>query len=163
MVLFFNCLLTFGSYFCFDIPSVLQDQFQGVSEQQWLSADQSWLIALRESHMNFLSLQNLTCANTTVINGTVDCVLGLGMTPQQYNLLYAIYAWTYVHTHTHTQMSCEVLMKELIIYLIYTLLSPGMQWWWSWLDSWLINWGIAVGLSQLCKCWSSICFRGTFD
>ncbi|XP_053720890.1 major facilitator superfamily domain-containing protein 1 [Synchiropus splendidus] len=66
LVLFFNCLLTFGSYFCFDIPSVLQDQFQG----------------------------NLTCSNTTVINGTVDCVVGLGMTPQEYNLLYAIYAWT---------------------------------------------------------------------
>lgn len=30
-VLLFNCLLTFGSYFCFDIPSVLQEQFQGVS------------------------------------------------------------------------------------------------------------------------------------
>uniref|UniRef100_A0A3Q2C7L1 Lysosomal dipeptide transporter MFSD1 n=1 Tax=Cyprinodon variegatus TaxID=28743 RepID=A0A3Q2C7L1_CYPVA len=66
MVLFFNCLLTFGSYFCFDIPSVLQDQFQG----------------------------NLTCPNVTLINGTVDCVEGLGMSPQQYNLLYAIYAWT---------------------------------------------------------------------
>lgn len=38
--------------------------------------------------------QNLTCLNTTVVNGTVDCVLGLGMSPQQYNLLYAIYAWT---------------------------------------------------------------------
>ncbi|KAJ0015875.1 hypothetical protein NQD34_014165 [Periophthalmus magnuspinnatus] len=66
VVLFFNCLLTFGSYFCFDMPSVLQDQFQG----------------------------NLTCPNTTVINSTVECVEGLGMTPQQYNLLYAIYAWT---------------------------------------------------------------------
>ncbi|KAL6095158.1 uncharacterized protein ACO6RY_16418 [Pungitius sinensis] len=66
VVLFFNCLLTFGSYFCFDIPSVLQDQFQG----------------------------NLTCSNATVINGTVDCVPGLGMNPEQYNLLYAIYAWT---------------------------------------------------------------------
>lgn len=31
VVLLFNCLLTFGSYFCFDIPSVLQEQFQGVS------------------------------------------------------------------------------------------------------------------------------------
>lgn len=71
--------------------------------------------------MNFLSLQNLTCANTTVINGTVDCVLGLGMTPQQYNLLYAIYAWTYVHTHTHTRLSCEVPRKELIIYLSFIL------------------------------------------
>ena len=30
LVLFFNCLLTFGSYFCFDMPSVLQAQFQGV-------------------------------------------------------------------------------------------------------------------------------------
>ncbi|PWA21960.1 hypothetical protein CCH79_00015601 [Gambusia affinis] len=66
LVLFFNCLLTFGSYFCFDIPSVLQDQFQG----------------------------NLTCPNATATNGTVDCVEGLGMSPQQYNLLYAVYAWT---------------------------------------------------------------------
>ncbi|CAG04340.1 unnamed protein product [Tetraodon nigroviridis] len=34
VVLFFNCLLTFGSYFCFDMPSVLQDQFQGVREHR---------------------------------------------------------------------------------------------------------------------------------
>ncbi|RXN02254.1 major facilitator superfamily domain-containing 1-like protein [Labeo rohita] len=70
VVLFFNCMLTFGSYFCFDIPSVLQEQFQG----------------------------NLTCPNATVSNstgnGTGVCVEGLGMTPQEYNLLYAIYAWT---------------------------------------------------------------------
>uniref|UniRef100_A0AAR2M3Z8 Lysosomal dipeptide transporter MFSD1 n=1 Tax=Pygocentrus nattereri TaxID=42514 RepID=A0AAR2M3Z8_PYGNA len=69
MVLFFNCMLTFGSYFCFDIPSVLQEQFQG----------------------------NLTCPNSTVSSGSSngsECVEGLGMTPQQYNLLYAIYAWT---------------------------------------------------------------------
>lgn len=70
VVLFFNCMLTFGSYFCFDIPSVLQEQFQG----------------------------NLTCLNGTVsnstANGTGACVEGLGMTPQEYNLLYAIYAWT---------------------------------------------------------------------
>ncbi|XP_015283617.1 PREDICTED: major facilitator superfamily domain-containing protein 1-like [Gekko japonicus] len=71
LVLFFNCLLTFGSYFCFDIPSVLQDQFQG----------------------------NLTCLNGThpngtEQNGTAGCVEGLGMTPEEYNLLYAIYAWT---------------------------------------------------------------------
>ncbi|KAK2870450.1 hypothetical protein Q8A67_024842 [Cirrhinus molitorella] len=70
VVLFFNCMLTFGSYFCFDIPSVLQEQFQG----------------------------NLTCPNTTVSNSTANgtgvCVEGLGMTPQEYNLLYAIYAWT---------------------------------------------------------------------
>ncbi|XP_030622945.1 major facilitator superfamily domain-containing protein 1 [Chanos chanos] len=65
VVLFFNCMLTFGSYFCFDIPSVLQEQFQG----------------------------NLTCPNSTVSNGSA-CVEGLGMTPQEYNLLYAIYAWT---------------------------------------------------------------------
>ncbi|XP_049336265.1 major facilitator superfamily domain-containing protein 1 [Astyanax mexicanus] len=69
LVLFFNCMLTFGSYFCFDIPSVLQEQFQG----------------------------NLTCPNSTVSFGSSngsECVEGLGMTPQQYNLLYAIYAWT---------------------------------------------------------------------
>uniref|UniRef100_A0A3Q3VM17 Lysosomal dipeptide transporter MFSD1 n=1 Tax=Mola mola TaxID=94237 RepID=A0A3Q3VM17_MOLML len=66
VLLFFNCLLSFGSYFCFDIPSVLQDQFQG----------------------------KLTCPNATVINGTVDCVLGLGMTPQEYNFLFVIHSWT---------------------------------------------------------------------
>ncbi|XP_029813788.1 major facilitator superfamily domain-containing protein 1-like isoform X2 [Manacus vitellinus] len=70
-VLLFNCLLTFGSYFCFDMPSVLQQQLQG----------------------------NLTCPNgthhnSTGHNGTLECVEGLGMTPAQYNLLYAIYAWT---------------------------------------------------------------------
>ncbi|XP_016327390.1 major facilitator superfamily domain-containing protein 1-like [Sinocyclocheilus anshuiensis] len=41
---------------------------------------------------------NLTCPNGTVSNstatGTGACVEGLGMTPQEYNLLYAIYAWT---------------------------------------------------------------------
>ncbi|XP_075035608.1 lysosomal dipeptide transporter MFSD1-like [Mixophyes fleayi] len=72
VVLFFNCLLTFGSYFCFDIPSVLQNQFQG----------------------------NLTCTNGSHPNSTHSsnhssgCVEGLGMTPEQYNLLYAVYAWT---------------------------------------------------------------------
>lgn len=30
VVVLFNCLQTFGCYFCYDIPSVLQDQFQGV-------------------------------------------------------------------------------------------------------------------------------------
>ncbi|XP_076842967.1 lysosomal dipeptide transporter MFSD1 isoform X2 [Brachyhypopomus gauderio] len=59
-------MLTFGSYFCFDIPSVLQEQFQG----------------------------NLTCPNSTVSSNGTECVEGLGMTPQEYNLLYAIYAWT---------------------------------------------------------------------
>lgn len=30
VVLLFNCLQTFGIFFCFDLPSALQDQFQGV-------------------------------------------------------------------------------------------------------------------------------------
>ncbi|XP_062915202.1 major facilitator superfamily domain-containing protein 1-like isoform X2 [Mobula hypostoma] len=38
--------------------------------------------------------QNITCFNSTVTNGTTDCVEGLGMTPEQYNLLFATYAWT---------------------------------------------------------------------
>ncbi|XP_063286677.1 major facilitator superfamily domain-containing protein 1-like [Pelobates fuscus] len=66
LVLFFTCLLTFGSYFCFDIPSVLQDQFQG----------------------------NITFQNGTSTNHSGGCVDGLGMSPEEYNLLYAIYAWT---------------------------------------------------------------------
>lgn len=59
-------MLTFGTYFCFDMPSVLQTVFQG----------------------------NLTCENATHHSGEPDCVEGLGMTYVQYNLLYAIYAWT---------------------------------------------------------------------
>ncbi|XP_063286681.1 major facilitator superfamily domain-containing protein 1-like [Pelobates fuscus] len=66
LVLFFNCLLMFGSYFCFDLPSVLQDQFQG----------------------------NITCQNGTSTNHSGGCVEGLGMSPEEYNLLFAIYAWT---------------------------------------------------------------------
>uniref|UniRef100_A0A8C5R290 Lysosomal dipeptide transporter MFSD1 n=1 Tax=Leptobrachium leishanense TaxID=445787 RepID=A0A8C5R290_9ANUR len=66
LVLFFNCMVSFGSYFCFDIPSVLQDQFQG----------------------------NLTCHYRTFTNHSRACVEGLGMSPQEYNLLYAICAWT---------------------------------------------------------------------
>ncbi|TNN03967.1 hypothetical protein fugu_000996 [Takifugu bimaculatus] len=74
VVLLFNCLQTFGSFFCYDIPSVLQDQFPGGKEGQ----------------------ANLTCPNATEVNGTVDCVLGMGMTPQQYNLLFAVHSWASV-------------------------------------------------------------------
>ncbi|XP_062915201.1 major facilitator superfamily domain-containing protein 1-like isoform X1 [Mobula hypostoma] len=66
LLLFFNCLPGFASCFYYAIPSVLQDKFQG----------------------------NITCFNSTVTNGTTDCVEGLGMTPEQYNLLFATYAWT---------------------------------------------------------------------
>ncbi|XP_071039027.1 lysosomal dipeptide transporter MFSD1 [Parasteatoda tepidariorum] len=69
LVLFFNCLLTFGSYYCFDMPSVLQDQMQG----------------------------DFNCPNKTTneTNATTTCCSDcLGMTFSQYNLLYAIYSWT---------------------------------------------------------------------
>ncbi|XP_063399238.1 major facilitator superfamily domain-containing protein 1-like isoform X1 [Mytilus trossulus] len=64
LLLFFNCMLTFGSYFCFDMPSVLQSQFTGVS--------------------------NCT-ENSTICDECKGC---LGMSNDDYNLLYAIYAWT---------------------------------------------------------------------
>ncbi|XP_071495184.1 lysosomal dipeptide transporter MFSD1-like [Diadema antillarum] len=66
VILFFNCMLTFGTYFCFDMPSVLQGVFQG----------------------------NITCTNATRGKNEPECEEGLGMTYVQYNLLYAIYAWT---------------------------------------------------------------------
>ncbi|XP_064605345.1 LOW QUALITY PROTEIN: major facilitator superfamily domain-containing protein 1-like [Liolophura sinensis] len=67
MVLFFTCMLTFGSYFCFDMPSVLQSEFQGI----------------------------LNCTNSTLDNTThCTCEDCLGMSADDYNLLYAIYAWT---------------------------------------------------------------------
>ncbi|ELU06449.1 hypothetical protein CAPTEDRAFT_21878 [Capitella teleta] len=70
LVLFFNCMLTFGSYFCFDMPSVLQGQFQNATCDPHNSTSNQ-------------SQHNQSCCD--------DC---LGMSPDDYNLLYAIYAWT---------------------------------------------------------------------
>ncbi|XP_075262019.1 lysosomal dipeptide transporter MFSD1-like isoform X3 [Convolutriloba macropyga] len=61
VVLFFCCLMSFGNYYCFDMPSVLQNDFQ----------------APRHCPPN-----------------VTNCTEGLGMSAQQYNLLYAIYSWT---------------------------------------------------------------------
>lgn len=68
LLLFFNCMLTFGSYFCFDMPSVLQAQFTGVS--------------------------NCTDNSTKYNESCTQCEGCLGMSDDDYNLLYAIYAWT---------------------------------------------------------------------
>ncbi|XP_052774294.1 major facilitator superfamily domain-containing protein 1-like [Mya arenaria] len=73
IVLFFNCLLTFGSYFCFDMPSVLQDTFTNPVHQNCTDGNKT---------MNITPHCNVTCD---------DC---LEMSPDNYNLLYAIYAWT---------------------------------------------------------------------
>lgn len=72
VVLIFNCLLTFGSYFCFDMPSVLQGRFQG----------------------NYSCNSNDTENFTLLSNNSTCCTDCLGMTADEYNLLYAIYAWT---------------------------------------------------------------------
>lgn len=69
LVLFFNCMLTFGSYFCFDMPSVLQDDFT-----------------------NSENCTNVTLGNMS--HQVCDCDGCLGMSDDDYNLLYAIYAWT---------------------------------------------------------------------
>ncbi|XP_041359016.1 major facilitator superfamily domain-containing protein 1-like isoform X2 [Gigantopelta aegis] len=66
-------MLTFGSYFCFDMPSVLQDQF--TEHNNCTNGTEDYEIGNETYH----------CNNCT------DC---LGMTPDNYNLLYAIYAWT---------------------------------------------------------------------
>ncbi|ESP05560.1 hypothetical protein LOTGIDRAFT_208557 [Lottia gigantea] len=78
LVLFFNCMLTFGSYFCFDMPSVLQDTFTEVNNctNNGTKTDVSGFYG---------NSSNVTCNNCT------DC---LGMSEDNYNLLYAIYAWT---------------------------------------------------------------------
>lgn len=73
-LLFFNCMLTFGSYFCFDMPSVLQDTFTDRSNCTSNSTD-----------------KNATGQNGTNCNKCEGC---LGMSDDDYNLLYAIYAWT---------------------------------------------------------------------
>lgn len=73
ILLFFNCMLTFGSYFCFDMPSVLQDSFTGAAKSNCTDGNKT---------MNITPHCNVTCD---------DC---LGMSDDNYNLLYAIYAWT---------------------------------------------------------------------
>ena len=35
LILMFNCLMTFGLYFCFDMPAALQVQFQGVITRKY--------------------------------------------------------------------------------------------------------------------------------
>ncbi|XP_061408104.1 major facilitator superfamily domain-containing protein 1-like [Lethenteron reissneri] len=73
LVLLCNCLVTFGSYYCFDMPGVLQAQFQG--------------------NLNCSDEQN--AKNASVLDGGGGCETpsGLGLTPSKYNLLYAVYAW----------------------------------------------------------------------
>ena len=66
LVLFFNCMLTFGSYFCFDMPSVLQDTFTG--------------------KLGY----NCTFDNKT---NKTSCIEHLGLSETEYNLLYTVYAW----------------------------------------------------------------------
>jgi len=61
-------MLTFGSYYCFDMPSVLQEHIQ-------------------QPRIPCNSSRNTT-SNTTCCD---DC---LGLSASDYNLLYAIYAWT---------------------------------------------------------------------
>ncbi|XP_076439964.1 lysosomal dipeptide transporter MFSD1-like [Babylonia areolata] len=77
LVLFFNCMLTFGSYFCFDMPSVLQKTFTDANN--CTGGNGTDLPPPSNSSGNY------SCNNCT------DC---LGMSQDNYNLLYAIYAWT---------------------------------------------------------------------
>ncbi|XP_067677799.1 lysosomal dipeptide transporter MFSD1-like [Haliotis asinina] len=77
VVLFFNCMLTFGSYFCFDMPSVLQDEFTQSNNCTNTNSTGESTYDVGDG--------NYTCNNCT------DC---LGMSQDDYNLLYAIYAWT---------------------------------------------------------------------
>ncbi|KAK7099982.1 lysosomal dipeptide transporter MFSD1-like [Littorina saxatilis] len=80
IVLFFNCMLTFGSYFCFDMPSVLQKTF---TDSNNCTKGNGSGDALQEFYLG--DSDNTTCNNCT------DC---LGLSQDNYNLLYAIYAWT---------------------------------------------------------------------
>ncbi|KAL5007802.1 hypothetical protein ScPMuIL_016608 [Solemya velum] len=68
LLLFFDCFLVFGCYLCADMPSGLQAELQGQ--------------------------QNKNCTGVVPGNNTCcsDC-LGLG--PQRYNLLYAVFSWTF--------------------------------------------------------------------
>ncbi|XP_063399229.1 major facilitator superfamily domain-containing protein 1-like [Mytilus trossulus] len=68
VLLFFACLLTFGMYFSFDLPGVLQHRLEGIT--------------------------NCTDNSTRYNETCVQCEGCLGMSSRQFNILYAIYAWT---------------------------------------------------------------------
>lgn len=68
VLLFFTCLLTFGMYFCFDLPGVLQHRLEGTS--------------------------NCTDNTTRYNQSCVQCEDCLGLSSKQFNILYAVYAWT---------------------------------------------------------------------
>ena len=80
IVLFFNCMLTFGSYFCFDMPSALQKHIQQPR------------LACNESRLNVTANYTNFTANNNVTAECCDDCLELNAT--NYNLLYAIYSWT---------------------------------------------------------------------
>ncbi|XP_072916534.1 lysosomal dipeptide transporter MFSD1-like isoform X3 [Hemitrygon akajei] len=97
LLLFFNCLPGFASCFYFEIPSVLQDKFQG----------------------------NITCFNSTMTNGTADCVEGLGMTPEQFNLLFATYAWTNAVVVILAGFFTDKLGNCIVVILSYFIIMLG--------------------------------------
>lgn len=68
VLLFFACLLTFGMYFSFDLPGVLQHRLEGIT--------------------------NCTDNSTRYNETCLQCEGCLGMSSRQFNILYAIYAWT---------------------------------------------------------------------
>ncbi|PFX25632.1 Major facilitator superfamily domain-containing protein 1 [Stylophora pistillata] len=71
-------MLTFGSYFCFDMPSVLQNTFTA---------------PLHPNSTGNCSTVDGKPIDKIHSNGT-HCSSGLELTETQFNLLYAIYAWT---------------------------------------------------------------------
>lgn len=79
VLLFFTCMLTFGSYFCFDMPSVLQNIFTSPLHPN-------------DTFKNCSTIDGKP-AEPIYLNGT-PCITGLGLTETQYNLLYSVYAWT---------------------------------------------------------------------
>lgn len=81
-------------------------------------------------------------SNSTA-NGTGACVEGLGMTPQEYNLLYAIYAWTWELNHRLSPSKASPCFSAFK-WASSCLVFPGMLWWSSWRDSSLISWETAV-------------------
>ncbi|ESO92382.1 hypothetical protein LOTGIDRAFT_162692 [Lottia gigantea] len=76
LILFCGCMLTFGSFFSFDMPSTIQ------TELQELPVD-------CDENGSFLDVDNATS------EFNVTCCTGcLGLGPLHYNLLFALYAWT---------------------------------------------------------------------
>ncbi|XP_064605894.1 major facilitator superfamily domain-containing protein 1-like [Liolophura sinensis] len=103
IVLFFNCILTFGPYFCYDMPTVLQNELQGIP--------------------------NKTCESHEIVPTPGECCEDCtGLSPAQYNLLFAVFSWVNAVTVLFTGFLTDKLGNRaaVLLYSSVTLFGTSL-------------------------------------